>query len=132
MLENVVMLNASAHHRQLFQARVIHHIRQELSPEEWIWLREHGDSQVSGLMPPLLNDPNATPEELVGLHVREEQLNVSELLEIAEGRPVDVIAGQPLYYCRKPGIYAWGMIEGESSALTFSIPCPGMPAGAMI
>lgn len=112
-----------------FKSCVLKHITERLSPEEWVWLREQADDQVSGLMPPEPMDILASPQELVDRHIHEDSLRVKDILKVYTGSSIDEIAGQPVYYFPRTGIYLWGKSPEHGFSLSFWITHPAFPPG---
>lgn len=116
-------------HADQFRACVLLHIRNDLPQEEWVWLREQAEAQINGFQPIDPEDIEASPEALVEKYVHAIELRTVDLLKVFPGHVVGEVAGEPVHYCPKTGIYLWSKSAECLGALSFWITHPAYPPG---
>jgi hypothetical protein len=116
-------------YREQFEACVLKHIHESLPKEEWVWLREQAENQIQGIVPMQPYDHEVTPELLVATSVLEGGDCVEDVIALFEHELIDTVAGQPLYYCTRKGIYVWGLEPKEGFSLSFWITHPKYTPG---
>jgi hypothetical protein len=114
--------------QESFKTAVLKHITNQLPDEEWVWLRAHADHQLMGLLPATVIDLALTPDQLLSKHVETDPAGAHELIATYPSEVVDRVAGHPLHFSRKTGLYFWSQ-SNHGGCLTLWISHPSARPG---
>ncbi len=119
-------------YREPFKAAVLEHLREELPADEWKRLRDYAEHTRQSRLVEFEFDPTATPETLLNEALSEGSISVNQTLIPnfrAQAVEIGSIAGQPVHYINRQGIYLWGLEPEKGFSLSVWVTHPAYPPG---
>lgn len=119
-------------YREPFKAVVLQHLRESLPNGEWKRLRDYAEHTRQSRLVEFEFDPTATPETLLNEALSEGSISVNQTLIPnfrAQAVEIGSIAGQPVHYINRQGIYLWGLEPEKGFSLSVWVTHPAYPPG---